>query len=125
MFDINVAASLHLIQISHKAGVRRFIATGTCLEYGSEAESWARIPPTAPLRPVTPYGASKASCFLMLEAFARANPIELFMGEFSLLMVRDNLLRTYGRHCVSPLLCSDFPMTTGEQICDFIPVSGC
>ena len=123
LFDINVAASLHLIQISHKAGVRRFIATGTCLEYGSEAESWARIPPTAPLRPVTPYGASKASCFLMLEAFARANPIELFYGRiFSAYGEGQFIENLWPSLRQSALSGSDFPMTTGEQICDFIPV---
>ena len=52
---INIKATLRLIQLSHEAGVRRFIAAGTCHEYGLEGENWERIPPTAPLKPTTPY----------------------------------------------------------------------
>lgn len=119
--QINVAAGLRLLQLAHQAGVRRFLAAGTCLEYGSEAEAWDRIPPNAPLRPTTPYGASKASGFLMLEAFAIAKPIELFYGR---------IFTAYGEGQFSgnlwpslrqtALAGDDFPMTKGEQIRDFI-----
>lgn len=122
--EINVAAGLHLIQLAHQAGIRRFVAAGTCFEYGSEAEVWDCIPPNAPLRPTTPYGCSKAAGFLMLQAFATAHPIELFYGR---------IFAAYGPGQFSgnlwPMLRQaasaggDFPMTEGEQIRDFIPVA--
>jgi nucleoside-diphosphate-sugar epimerase len=121
--QINVAAGLHLIQLAHQGGVRRFVAAGTCFEYGPEADAWDRIPPGAHLRPTTPYGASKAAGFLMLHAFATAHSIKLFYGR---------IFSAYGegqfggnlwpslRHAA--LAGNDFPMTEGEQIRDFIPV---
>lgn len=121
--QINVAAGLHLIQLAHRAGVPRFIAAGTCLEYGEEANIWDRIPPKAPLRPTTPYGASKAAGFLMLQEYAKAHPIKLFYGR---------IFTAYGEGQFSgnlwpslrqaAILGQDFPMTLGEQVCDFIPV---
>lgn len=121
--QINVAAGLHLIQLAHQVGVRRFVAAGTCFEYGSEADAWDRIPPGAHLRPTTPYGASKAAGFLMLHAFATAHSIKLFYGR---------IFSTYGEGQFSgnlwpslrqaALAGNDFPMTEGEQIRDFIAV---
>lgn len=121
--EINVAAGLHLIQLAHQAGIRRFVAAGTCFEYGSEAEVWDRIPPNAPLRPTTPYGSSKAAGFLMLQAFATAHPIELFYGRIFAAygpgQFSGNLWPTLRQ---AALAGGDFPMTEGEQIGDFIPV---
>ena len=121
--QINVAAGLELMQLAHQAGVRRFVGAGTCLEYGLEAEAWDRIPPNASLRPTTPYGASKAAGFLMLNAFAIATPIEFFYGRIFTAYGEgqyiDNLWPSLRR---SALAGCDFPMTEGEQIRDFIPV---
>jgi UDP-glucose 4-epimerase len=122
--QINVAAGLQLIEKAHQAGVRRFVAAGSCFEYGAEADAWERIPPDAPLRPITPYGASKAAGFLMLHAFAKAHPVE---------MVYARIFTAYGEGQFSAnlwpslrqaaLAGNDFAMTEGEQIRDFIPVT--
>lgn len=123
LYQINVAAGIELIQLAHQAGVRRFIAAGTSFEYGSESDAWDRISPHAPLRPTTPYGASKAAGFLMLHAFAIAQQIELFYGRIFTAYGEgqfiDNLWPSLRR---SALAGCDFPMTDGEQIRDFIPV---
>ena len=120
---INVASGLHLIQIAHQAGVKRFIAAGTCLEYGLEAENWDRIPPNAPLRPTTPYGSSKASGFHMLNAFASTNSIELFYGRiFTAYGVGQFSGNLWPSLCQSARAGDDFPMTKGDQVRDFIPV---
>lgn len=121
--QINVAAGLQLIDLARRAGVRRFVATGTCLEYGSEANAWLHIPPSAPLRPTTAYGASKAAGFFMLQAFANANPIEFIYGR---------IFTAYGEGQfagnlwpslrAAALAGDDFPMTAGEQVRDFISV---
>jgi len=123
LYQINVEAGCHLIQKAHQAGVRRIVVAGSCFEYGAEAESWERIPPSAPLRPSIPYGASKAAGFLMMHAIASRLPIELVYariftaygeGQFS-----GNLWPSLRHAAVAG---DDFPMTLGEQILDFIPV---
>ena len=77
---VNIDFSMKLIKYAQLAKVKRFIATGTCLEYGTEANKWESIHPRAPLNPVSPYAASKAASFFLLYAFARENTIELFYG---------------------------------------------
>lgn len=122
--EINVAAGLQLIELAYQAGVRRFVAAGTCLEYGSEAEVWEKIPPNAPLRPTTPYGASKAAGFLMLQSYASTNPIELFYGRiFSAYGEGQFSANLWPSLRQAALSGADFPMTEGQQIRDFIPVS--
>ena len=121
--ETNISMSIKLIDLANKAGVKRFVATGTCLEYGSEAERWEKIPPNASLRPATPYAASKASSFFMLNNYAKQNSMELYYGR---------IFSAYGEGQYEknlwPSLCNaakngeDFPMTNGLQIRDFIPV---
>ena len=121
---INVAAGLQLIQLAYQAGVRRFVAAGTCVEYGSEADLWDHIPPSAPLRPITPYGASKAAGFLMLHTFATNHPIELFYGRiFSAYGYGQFSGNFWPSLRLAALTGRDFPMTHGDQIRDFIPVT--
>jgi UDP-glucose 4-epimerase len=120
---INIAASLRLIQLSHEAGVRRFIAAGTCHEYGLEADNWERISPAAPLKPITPYGSSKAASFLMLQAFAIANQMEFFYGRiFSAYGEGQFAGNLWPSLRQAALQGADFPMTDGGQLVDFIPV---
>ena len=77
---VNIDFPMKLIKYAQLAKVKRFIATGTCLEYGTEAEKWDLIHPRASLNPLTPYASSKAASFFLLNAFAKENSIELFYG---------------------------------------------
>lgn len=121
---INVASGLKLIELAHQAGVRRFVAAGTCFEYGSEAAAWERIPPDAPLRPSTPYGASKAAGFFMLHAYALAHPIQLWYGRIFTAYGEGQFSGNFWPSLRQAALAGvDFPMTQGEQIRDFIPVA--
>lgn len=122
--QMNVAAGLQLIQLAYQAGVRRFVAAGTCVEYGLEADLWDHIPPSAPLRPTTPYGASKAAGFLMLHTFATNHPIELFYGRiFSAYGDGQFSGNFWPSLRLAALAGRDFLMTHGEQVRDFIPVA--
>ena len=119
----NVHQSLRLIKLAHHSGVKRFIAAGTCLEYGEESDNWDYIPPNAKLKPLCPYSESKAKCFKLLRKFSIENNIEMFYGR---------IFSAYGEgqyeHNLWPSLIraansgKDFKMTNAEEIRDFIHV---
>lgn len=58
-----LVGSLMLAQAAAAAGVRRFIGLGTCFEYDL---SRGVLSLETPLRPITPYGAAKASLYMSL-----------------------------------------------------------
>ena len=120
---INVSESLRLLKLANEACVKRFITTGTCLEYGAESDNWEYIPPTAELKPLCPYSSSKAKSFKLLNKFALQNKIEMFYGRiFSAYgegQYKNNLWPSLKKAANSGL---DFHMTNAEQIRDFIKV---
>ena len=61
-YEINHAASVGLAKLAKKVGVRRFLFSSSCSNYGSSGEDF--IDESAPFRPVTPYAKSK----VMVEA---------------------------------------------------------
>lgn len=64
-FRSNVAGTLNLLEAMVETGVRDLALSSTCAVYGAPAGQ--PIAETAPIRPITPYGASKA----MAEEMAR------------------------------------------------------
>lgn len=121
--NINVLSTFKLIEITAMLGIKRFICAGTCHEYGLESLNWDYIPSNASLMPITSYAASKASAFMQLFAYSILNSIEFFYGR---------IFNVYGHGQYSgnfwPSLYSaamngtNFEMTSGTQILDFLSV---
>jgi len=66
----NVVNTLKLLRAMRKAHVDRFVFSGSCAVYGVPDE--VPITEDAPVRPVSPYGRTKAAIEWLLEDYARA-----------------------------------------------------
>jgi UDP-glucose 4-epimerase len=124
LIQTNVAGSLQILELSKASGISRCVVTGTCHEYGSSALRYSAIPPDAPLEPQNAYGASKAAAFHIIRTFAIMQGLELFYGRIFTAygegQYSENFWPSLKRAAESG---KDFPMTSGQQISDFIPVS--
>lgn len=66
----NVEGTLNVLDAASAAGVSRVLVVGSAEEYGLVRDGEALLDEATPLRPSTPYGASKvAASFLALQAF--------------------------------------------------------
>lgn len=66
-WDVNLRGGLNLLAAMRSAGVRRLVFSSTAAVYG-EPSPRLRIPESAPLAPVNPYGASKLALEVALRA---------------------------------------------------------
>jgi GDP-4-dehydro-6-deoxy-D-mannose reductase len=67
---VNVEGTLNVLDAAHATGVGRVVVIGSAEEYGLVAEADLPLTEAAPLRPTTPYGASKvAASYLALQAW--------------------------------------------------------
>lgn len=69
-YQANVALTQELLEGCRQAGVERFIMASTNAVVGDVGQ--ARVDETVPLRPLTPYGATKAACEMLLSGYAGA-----------------------------------------------------
>lgn len=69
-----VAATLHLARAAQRAGVRRFVGLGTCVEYDWSDGGAAPRQESDPLAPTTLYGEAKAATFRLLSRAFAAEP---------------------------------------------------
>jgi nucleoside-diphosphate-sugar epimerase len=56
-FDINHLASVHLARLAREVGIKRFIFSSSCSNYGAAGENF--VNENSAFNPVTPYGKSK------------------------------------------------------------------
>jgi nucleoside-diphosphate-sugar epimerase len=122
-FRWNFQAPLHLLRVAHEAGATRIVVAGSCFEYGRSGEQFAFIPSDAPLRPTSAYAASKAAATLAFSVLAAELGLRLSIHRiFQVYGEGEGPTRLWPALRRAALAGDDFPMTTGEQIRDFIPV---
>lgn len=123
LFYWNVSVFVRLMAQAKQAGVKKIIVTGTFAEYGLSANQYDLIPPDAPLLPTYPYAASKTAAFVAAHAFAIENGLELsYLRIFSAYgegQFKENFWPALRNAAISG---TDFKMTLGEQIRDYIAV---
>lgn len=123
LVQVNVVGSLRLMELASKMGVCRFVVAGTCHEYGNAALRYDAIPPNAALDPMNAYGASKSAAFQLLRAYAIEQRLELgycrIFAAYGEGQYEGNFWPSLRRAALAGY---DFPMTSGMQINDFIPV---
>ena len=67
---VNVEGTANILDAARASGVGRVLVVGSSEEYGKIDDDGGRLREDAPLRPITPYGASKvAASFLALQAW--------------------------------------------------------
>lgn len=70
VFRVNAGGALSVLRACADAGVDRVLVVGSADEYGVVADAVLPLTEDAPIRPITPYGASKAAADLLaLQAF--------------------------------------------------------
>lgn len=122
-FRVNVKETIHLFERASRAGVRRIVVSGSCTEYGRSAERYERIPTDAPLDPVGPYAASKASQSVSACALCREVGFELaILRLFSVYGGGQHAGNFWPSLREAAASGRDFPMSPGCQVRDFTHV---
>lgn len=116
-----VVGSLNLAMGAAKAGVKRFVGIGTCLEYDLSS---GVLSVDTKLNPITPYAAAKASLFLNLSKWLPLHSIEFAWCRLFYLYGEGEDGRRLVPYIHRQLKKSeDVELTNGRQIRDFMDVS--
>lgn len=116
-----LAGTLALAQGAAAAGVRRFIGVGTCFEYDL---SHRILSTDTPLRPATPYAASKAATFLALSQMLPAAGVSFAWARLFYLYGAGEDTRRLVPHLHAQLSAGkEALLTDGRQIRDYLDVA--
>jgi nucleoside-diphosphate-sugar epimerase len=119
----NVVATLKLFDAALEAGIDKFLVAGSSFEYGTSANLFDKIPPSAPLTPIENYPVSKAMASIMLNGWAVKNKVKLkILRIFNVYGEGETDTRLWPSLKKEALAGNDFKMTKGEQVRDFINV---
>lgn len=119
----NVTAVVMLFEQARLAGIRRFIVAGSCFEYGRSGQCYEAIPTFASLEPTNSYATSKAAASIALCQWAEEHSISLdILRVFHVFGEGENESRLWPTLKKAALSGENLPMTSAEQIRDFLPV---
>jgi dTDP-6-deoxy-L-talose 4-dehydrogenase (NAD+) len=119
----NLTAPLKLIKQAAEQGVKRFIIGGSCFEYGVSANKFDELKSDSPLEPNNNYAISKAASSIVFLGIAQDLQIQIkILRIFQVYGDGEQESRLWPSLKKAARKGSDFHMTKGEQIRDFIPV---
>jgi nucleoside-diphosphate-sugar epimerase len=119
----NLTAPLKLFNQALKAGVQNYLVAGSCFEYGKSGERYDFIPSDAPLLPTMTYPTSKAAASTAFTGWTAINNVKLlYLRIFQVYGEGELETRFWPSLKKAALEGTDFPMSKGEQIRDFINV---
>jgi UDP-glucose 4-epimerase len=119
----NVVVPTKLLLTAASAGVSRFVAAGSCLEYGRAGARYEFIPPDAPLEPTGAYAASKAAAGLLFCTIAAEKKLQLsYLRLFSVFGSGQHEGNLWPMIRRAALAGENLALTPGEQVRDFIAV---
>ena len=118
LFDTNVLGTHNLLVASRAARVKAFIAAGTLAEYGDAPTPFRE---DGPVRPLSPYGISKAAASLLASSDGR-DLLPAAVLRFPILYGRG--VSTFCLQALVQAIARGKPMTliSGKQKRDFLPV---
>lgn len=115
----NVVGTTNLLELSVRLDVERFVYCGSCFEYGSGEH----LREEAPMRPNSPYAASKAAGSLLASAFARAGAVPVVtLRPFTAYGPFEAKHRLVPTVVLQALDDAPIELTGGEQTRDFVYV---
>jgi len=121
--QVNVALTAQIVEAMAKNGAQYLVMAGTAAEYGSTADRYERIPPDAPLDPMSDYAKSKVEGFEALVGASLRSGVTV-----DYLRVFNAFGPGQSRPALWPALehaarsGDDFLLSSGRQVRDFIPV---
>lgn len=122
-FETNVRQSMALWQHAIDCGIKKFLICGSCFEYGITGMNERYISTEAPLLPTDAYSASKAAATMAAIGLAHQFNLKLIVVRpFQLYGDGEAPTRFWPSLKRAALSGSDFAMTKGEQIRDFMHV---
>ena len=122
-FQFNVIKSNQLIDSALKVGCTNFIVAGSCFEYGLTGNTVQFLDVGDQLMPVGYHAISKAALFLYLKTkFEKLRLNFSYLRLFQVYGQNEHQSRLYPSLYKAAITGQDFPMSSGEQIRDFIHV---
>lgn len=119
--DVEMPRHFTFLESAVRNGLPALVVAGTCLEYGLQSGALA---PGADTRPTTPYGIAKDALRRRLQAFQAECSFSLTWARLFYMYGDDQPATSLWPSLKAAALAgrSEFPMSGGEQLRDFLPV---
>ena len=119
MVATNVVGTAHMLELARRHDVNRFVLVGTSAEYGSGV----LLEETAPLRPTSEYGATRAAATLLAHAFgARRHLDVVVVRPFAVYGPYEAAYRLIPHAILNSLRAAPVRISSGRQTRDYVYV---